>query len=36
MKTLVIVSAALLALFGFIASAKSPNPYDHLAVKIII
>jgi len=36
MKTLVIVSAALLALFGFIASATSPNPSDHLAGKIII
>ena len=36
MKALVIFSAALLAFFGFIASATSPNPSDHFAGKIII
>jgi len=36
MKALVIFSAAILALFGFIASATSPNPSDHFAGKIII
>jgi hypothetical protein len=36
MKALVIFSAALLALFGLIAGATSPNPSDHLAGKIII
>jgi hypothetical protein len=36
MKSVVIVSAVLLALFGFLASATSPNPTDHLAGKILI
>jgi hypothetical protein len=35
-KHVVIVSAALLAALGFLASATSPNPADHLAGKIII
>jgi hypothetical protein len=36
LKAVVIVSAVLLALFGFLASATSPNPADHLAGKILI
>ena len=36
MKSVVIVSAVLLAIMGFLASAASPNPSDHLAGKIII
>lgn len=36
MQRLVIVSAVLLALFGFLASATSPNPSDHLAGKVLI
>lgn len=36
MKRVVIISAVLLALFGFLASATSPNPSDHLAGKILI
>jgi hypothetical membrane protein len=35
-KSVVIVSAILLALVGFFASATSPNPSDHLAGKILI
>src|SRR3954463_14157716 len=36
MKSVVIVSAVLLALFGFLAAATSPNPSDHLAGKVLI
>ena len=36
MKSIVIVSAVLLALVGFFASATSPNPSDHLAGKVLI
>lgn len=36
MKHVVVVSAVLLALVGFFASAASPNPSDHLAGKILI
>jgi hypothetical protein len=36
LKSIVIVSAALLALVGFFASAASPSPSDHLAGKILI
>jgi len=36
MTKIVMISAALLALFGFFASASSPNPSDHLAGKILI
>ena len=36
MKTVVIISAVLLALVGFLASATSPNPSDHLAGKVMI
>jgi hypothetical protein len=36
MKSVVIVSAGLLALLGFLVSATSPNPSDHLAGKILI
>ena len=36
MKSVVIISAVLLALVGFFASATSPNPSDHLAGKILI
>ena len=36
MRSVVIVSAALLALVGFLASAASPNPSDHLAGKVLI
>jgi hypothetical protein len=36
MRSVVIVSAVLLAIMGFLASAASPNPSDHLAGKIII
>ena len=36
MKSVVIVSAVLLALFGFLASATSPNPSDHFAGKVLI
>lgn len=36
MKSIVIVSAVLLALLGFLASATSPNPSDHLAGKVLI
>jgi hypothetical protein len=32
----VIISAVLLAIVGFLASATSPNPSDHLAGKIFI
>ena len=36
MKSVVIVSAILLELIGFLASATSPNPSDHLAGKVLI
>lgn len=36
MKTVVIISAVLLALVGYLASAASPNPSDHLAGKVLI
>ena len=36
MKSVVIVSAILLALVGFFAAATSPNPSDHLAGKVLI
>jgi hypothetical protein len=36
MKSVVIVSAVLLAIVGFLGSATSPNPSDHLAGKILI
>jgi len=36
LKSIVIVSAALLALVGFLASATSPSASDHLAGKILI
>jgi hydrogenase-4 membrane subunit HyfE len=36
LKSVVIVSAVLLALIGFFASATSPNPSDHLAGKVLI
>ena len=36
LKTIVIVSAMLLAMLGFIAGATSPNPSDHLAGKVIV
>jgi hypothetical membrane protein len=36
LKSVVIVSAVLLALVGFFASATSPNPSDHLAGKVLI
>lgn len=36
MKSVVITSAVLLAIVGFLASATSPNPSDHLAGKVLI
>ena len=36
MKSVVMISAVLLALVGFFASATSPNPSDHLAGKVLI
>jgi Ca2+/Na+ antiporter len=36
MKWVVIISAILLALVGYLASATSPNPSDHLAGNILI
>ena len=36
MKSVVIISAVLLAIVGFFASATSPNPSDHLAGKVLI
>lgn len=36
MKGVVIVSAVLLAIVGYLASAASPNPSDHLAGKVLI
>ena len=36
MKSIVIVSAVLLALVGFFASAASPSASDHLAGKVLI
>ena len=36
MKSIVMISAVLLALVGFFASATSPNPSDHLAGKLLI
>lgn len=36
MKRVVIVSAILLAIFGYLASATSPNPSDHFAGKVLI
>ena len=36
MKTTVIVSAVLLALFGLLAAATSPNPSDHLAGNVLV
>jgi hypothetical protein len=36
LKSVVIVSAILLALVGYLASATSPNPSDHLAGKVLI
>ena len=36
MKIVVVVSAMLLALIGFLGSATSPNPSDHLAGKVLI
>jgi len=36
LKSIVIISAVLLALFGFLAAATSPNPTDHFAGKILI
>jgi len=35
-KRLVLASAFLLAIFGWLASATSPNPADHLGGKILI
>jgi hypothetical protein len=36
LKSVVIVSAILLALVGYLASSTSPNPSDHLAGKVLI
>jgi hypothetical protein len=36
MTRVVIISAVLLALVGFLGSATSPNPSDHLAGKVLI
>jgi hypothetical protein len=36
MTKVVIISAVLLALVGFLGSATSPNPSDHLAGKALI
>ena len=36
MRALVFFSAALLAMFGFVAGATSPNPSDHFAGKVIV
>jgi uncharacterized membrane protein YedE/YeeE len=35
LKSIVIISAVLLALLGFFASATSPNPSDHLVGMIL-
>ena len=36
MKRVVIISSILLAIFGYLASATSPNPSDRVAGKVLI